>query len=101
MTFDPIRALRREENALEFGNSEVSDITGQVRVQREMKSFSDLIFDEVSSGNFSERQSRQHATGFSAHVVIACPADVQIALFELVGEHEYLTKLAIHGEESF
>src|SRR6266550_7761039 len=98
MTFNPVRALRREENSLEFGNREVSYITGQLRVQREMKSFSDLIFDEVSSGNISEGQRRQHTAGFSADVVIACAADVQIALFELVGEHEYLFELAAtHG----
>ena len=93
MTFDPIRAPRREENSLELGNREASHITGQLRVQREMKSLSDLIFDEVRTGNFSERQSRQRAAGFSPHVVIAGAADVQIALFKLVGEDEYLTKL--------
>jgi hypothetical protein len=31
-------------------------------------------------------------------VVIARPADIQITLFEFVGEHEYLAKLiASHG----
>jgi hypothetical protein len=67
-----------------------------------VQSLSDLIFDEIRSGNISERQSRQRATRFSAHLVIARPADAQVALFELIGERKYLAKLVpSHGEESF
>jgi hypothetical protein len=65
-----------------------------------MKSLGDLIVDEFGSANISERQSRQRVTRLSACVVIACAADVQIALFELVGEDEYLAELILsHGEE--
>jgi hypothetical protein len=63
-----------------------------------MKSLGDLIFDEFGPGNLSERQSLQRLTCFSSYLVIARPADIQITLFEFVGEHEYLAKLiASHG----
>jgi hypothetical protein len=65
-----------------------------------MKSLGDLIIDEVSSGNITERQSGQRGAGLSAYVIIACAADIQITLFEFVGEREYLAELvASHGEE--
>jgi hypothetical protein len=66
----------------------VGHFTGQLRIQRPVKSLSDLIFNEVRSGNISKRQSSQRGTRFSAHVVIACAAEVQITLFEFVGKHE-------------
>ena len=98
MTFDPTRTLGRKENSLELSDGEVSHFTGHLRVQRQMKSLGDLIFNEVGSGNISERQSGQRTAGFSAHVVIARATDAQIAFFEVVGEHEYFTKpVAIHG----
>ena len=98
MTFDPIRALRREENSLELGNGEVSHITSQLRIQREMKSLGDLILDQVSSGNFSERQSRQCGAGFPAQLIIARATNAPVSFLELIGEHEYLAKLiAIHS----
>jgi hypothetical protein len=63
-----------------------------------VKSLGDLIFNEVGSRDISERQSGQCVTCFSAHVIIACASDVQITLFEFVGEHEYLAKLILsHG----
>ncbi len=102
MTFDPTRALGRKENSLEFSDSKMGHIAGQLWIQRPMKSLGDLVLNEVGSGNISERQSSQRVACFSAYVIITCAADVQITLFELVGEHEYLTKLvANHGEESF
>ena len=61
---------------------------GELRIQRPLKSLGDVVFDEVGSGNISERQGGQRVTCFSTYVVIACPADVQITLFELVGKHE-------------
>jgi len=64
----------------------VGHFTGQLRIQRSMKSLSDLIFNEVRSANISERQSSQHAARFSVHVVIDSAADT---LFELVGKHKY------------
>src|SRR5690242_14075388 len=99
MLFDPIRALRRKKNLLEFSDSKVGHFAGQLPIQRPVKRLGDLIFNEVGSGNLSERQSGYRVTCFATHVVIACPADVQIALFELIGEHEYLPKLVeSHGE---
>jgi hypothetical protein len=75
---------------------------GQPRIQRPVKSLCDLIFNKASPRNISERHSGQRVAGLLAYVVIACTADVQITLFELVGEHEYLAKLiASHGEELF
>ena len=101
MTFDPTRALGRKENSLELSNSKVGHVAGQLRIQRPMKSLGDLIFNEVRSGNISERQSGQSAACFSAHVVIASAADVEIAFFEFVGERKYLAKLITsHREES-
>src|SRR5262249_26461953 len=99
MMFDPTHALRRKKNLLELSNSKVGHFAGQLRIQRPVKSLGDLIVDEVGSRNISERQSRQRSAGLPAYVVIACTANVQITLFELVGEHEYLAKLiASHGE---
>src|SRR5687767_1187404 len=92
MTFDPTGALRRNENSLEIGDSKGGDFDGELRIQRPVKRLGDLVFDEVSSSNLSERHSGQCAACFSAHVVISRAANVQIALFELVGEHEYLAK---------
>jgi hypothetical protein len=101
MMFDPTRALGRKENSLELSDSKMGHFAGQLRI-RPMKSLGDLIFNEFGSGNISERQSGQRVTCFSAYVVIACTADVQITLFELVGEHKHLAKLIVsHGEESF
>src|SRR6185369_4878721 len=60
-----------------------------------------LIFDEISSRNFAERQSAQGGAGLPPYVVIARPANVQITLFELVGKHEHFAKLvASHGEDN-
>src|ERR1041384_1662962 len=98
MTFDPTRALGRKENSLEFSDSKVSYFGGQFRIQRPVKSLGNLIFNEVGSGNISERPIGQRFACFSAHVFIACAADVQITLFELVGKHKDLGKLiAGHG----
>ena len=94
MTFDPTGALRRKENSLEIGDSKAGDFGGESRIQRPVKRLGDLVFDEVSSSNLSERHSGQRAACFSAYIVIARAANVQIALFELIGEHEYLAKPA-------
>ncbi len=102
MTFDPTRAFRRKENALEFSDSKVGHFAGQLRIQRLMKSLGDLIFDEVGPRNIAEQQSGQLTACFPAHVVIPRAANVHIALFEFVGERKCLAKLvASHGEESF
>ena len=100
MMFDPTRALGRKKNSLEISDSKVVHFASQLRIQRPVKSRGYLIFNEVGSGNISERQGGQRVASLLAYVVIACAADVQITLFELVGEHEYLAKLvASHGEE--
>src|SRR5262245_53493385 len=99
MMFDPTRALGRKKNSLEFSDSKVGQFACKLRIQRPMKSLGHLIFNEVGSGNVSERQSRQDVAGLSAYEVIARAADVQVSLFKFVGEHEYLAKLvASHGK---
>jgi hypothetical protein len=76
----------------------VGHFYGEVGIQRPMKNLGDLIFNELGSGNISERQGSQRSASLSAYVVIACAADVQITFLELVGKHEYLAKLVtIHG----
>ena len=67
-------------SALNLSNSRVGHLARQLRIQRPIMSIRDLILDEVSPGNISERQSRQRITCFSSHIVIGCPADVQITL---------------------
>src|SRR5689334_13353215 len=99
MMFDPTRALGRKKNLLELGDSKVGHFAGEVKIQRSMKSLGDLIFNEVGPGNISDRHRRQRRTGLSAYVVVACAANIQITLFELVREHKYLAELiASHGE---
>jgi hypothetical protein len=98
--FDPTRASGRKKNLLELSDTKVVHFAGQLLIQRAVKSVGDLIFNEVGPRNISERQSGQRATGLPPYVVIACAADVEITLFEFVGEHEYLTKLVVsHGAE--
>lgn len=100
MMFDPTRALGRKKNSLELSDSEVGHFGGQLRIQRPVKSRGDVVFDEVGCGNISDRQNGQRGAGLPAYVVIACAADAQITLFELVGEHECFAKLvASHSEE--
>src|ERR1043165_1556312 len=102
MLLDPTHALRRQKYSFELSDSKVGHFARQLRVQRAMKSLGDLIFDEVGFSNLSERQSGQRLTCFSAHLVIARTANIQITLFELVGEHEYLAEMiGSHGEALF
>ena len=68
---------------------------GQLRIQGPVKRLGDVVFNEVDAGNIAERQSAQLDAGLPAYIVIACAAYVQITLFELVGEHEYLAELIV------
>ena len=61
-------------------DSKVGHVAGQLLIQRPMKSLRDLRFDEVCSGNMSERHSGERVMCVSSYVVIACAADVQITL---------------------
>ena len=66
MMFDPTRAVGRKKNPFELSYSKVRHLASQLRIQRLMKSLSDLIFNEVSSGNISERQGGQRVAGLPA-----------------------------------
>ena len=96
---DPTRSLRRKKDALQISDSKVGHFAGQLRMQRLVKSLSNVIFNEVGSGNVSERHGGERSAGLFAYVIIARPADDQITFLELVGEREYLAELvAGHGE---
>ena len=99
MVFDPTSALRRKKNTLEFSDRKVGHFASQPRIQTLVESLGHLIFNEVGFRNLAERQTCQLVARLPAYVIIACATDVQITLFELVGEHEGLAKLiASHGE---